>query len=82
MSIEDFKNLTDEEKDKLRMEYVRETFDPAKFDHAPGKTDLRLHDFPHLVGETAFFGAQQIEFENMMGRCEKDIQRFHPVRLS
>jgi hypothetical protein len=32
MSIEDFKNLTDEEKDKLRMEYVRETFDPAKFD--------------------------------------------------
>ena len=32
MSIEDFKKLTDEEKDKLRMEYVRETFDPAKFD--------------------------------------------------
>ena len=32
MSIEDFRNLTDEEKDKLRMEYVRETFDPAKFD--------------------------------------------------
>lgn len=30
--IEDFSNLTPEQKDDLRREYVRETFDPAKFD--------------------------------------------------
>jgi hypothetical protein len=30
--IEDFNNLTPEQKDDLRREYVRETFDPAKFD--------------------------------------------------
>ena len=29
---EDFSNLTPEQKDDLRREYVRETFDPAKFD--------------------------------------------------